>query len=127
MRSSWPAGPLSTKALPGTKSNSAAATSAERSRKRVALSVVVMDCGPCSGVKRALAETAVRERHSRPGASPHAARRVTAEKQPRMLASKCNRDSSIRSPLARALPPRSCQKACHGLHGMKNGKIIGTA
>jgi hypothetical protein len=84
-------------------------------------------CDLEDGDAGALAETAVRERHSRPGASPHAARRVTAGKQPRMLASKCNRDSSIRSPLARALPPRSCQKACHGLLGMKNGKIIGTA
>jgi hypothetical protein len=99
------------------------------SRKRVALSVVVIDA-----FVTGLAEAGARHAGLRdasvirdPGASPHAARRVTAKKQPRMLASKCNRDSSIRSPLARALPPRSCQKECHGLHGMKNGKIIGTA
>jgi len=103
------------------------------SRKRVALSVVVIDAfvTGLAPVKRALVvpvwsgedASVIRD----PGASPHAARQVTAEKQPRMLASKCNRDSSIRSPLARALPPRSCQKACHGLLGMKNGKIVGTA
>jgi len=51
MRSSWPAGPLSRKALPGTKINSAAVTSTEQSRKRMACSVVI-NClrhGPCSG------------------------------------------------------------------------------
>jgi len=97
----------------------------------VALSVVVIDAfvTGLAPVKRALVRAGLRDASviRDPGASPHAARRVTAEKQPRMLASKCNRDSSIRSPLARALPPRSCQKACHGLLGMKNGKIIGTA